>query len=120
MAKLYLYREEMVAFRPPAVCMRCGAPSETRTSKYFLWTQGAGFDGLSLIANIIDCVKMLVNARGFRVPMPLCSKHLRRQIWQFRLMCWGLVSLLLLTCLGVIDLRFSYTQDNHFPLGGWS
>jgi hypothetical protein len=120
MAKPYLFREEMPVFRPPAICMRCGAPSQAVDFKTFMWTQGGSVEGFGFIGSLINLVMLLTGTKRFRLPMPLCRRHARQRRWRIRLMRWGLVSLVLLICLGVLVLIHGNNDSDLRALGACS
>jgi hypothetical protein len=120
MAKLYLFREEMGAYRPPAVCMRCGAAAERVTFKTYLWTQGATIEGLGFISTLINLVTLLTGTKRFRLPIPLCRKHISQRRWKTGVVLGGPIAVVLLTLLGVFALRHADHQNELSSLGVWS
>jgi hypothetical protein len=79
-----LDRDDIERFDPPAVCMKCGAPSDMVVRKRFLWTPttAGGFWWFGLIGLMIAGILALAQSRSVAVNAPLCHQH--KNHWSMR------------------------------------
>ncbi len=117
MARLYLFRDEMEVYKPPPVCMRCGAPSSASWTKTFSWTPG-GYFSWGWLAHLVHFILLVVETKRFRVDIPLCDRCFRRRRTYRWIVTAGLAGPLLLAGAGIALLA----GDNHQAearLDGW-
>ena len=106
MSTVKLSRSECSRGLLPSVCIRCGAPADSRKSRTFSWFPPIAYVGL--LAGILPfAIISLVLTKRMSVGVPLCHEH--RGHWSTRTMI-TLVSLLALLLMGVGFIVYSGNQ----------
>ncbi len=116
MPTIRLDREDIERYDPPAVCMKCGAPSDVVVRKGFAWTPTAvgGFWWFGLVGLLITGIIALAQTRRVTVYVPLCRQH--EGHFSVRLVVNLLAFAVVLLCVGLVVAVAAWAPDD-FEVG---